>query len=607
MNIVIITRAFAVALVLVLTATGLWASGADEEEPAAATDKETVFDPATGQTWTAPEYGGTLTQGVRGFPPNNNSDGWSVHPGWAAHLISGVNEKLAFVDWGQSRDIWTGTQPWTAEMFIGNLAESWSTPDDTTFIWHIRQGVYWDNKAPVNGREFDAHDVEYNYHRYLGLGDFTEDGPSAHQSAITASGRAGVEIESVTATDKWTVVVKLKPHVLVLQHMLNNYLMIYAPEQIDEYGDAKDWRNLVGTGPLRLTDVVEGSSATWEKNPNYWGYDEKFPENRLPYIDKLRSLLLPDVSARLAAMRTGKIDMLSNTGDAYIQSLDDVESLQKTNPEIDVWPTYAWIAGAFLFNQSLPLTADVNVRKALQMSVDRETISATYYKGWGDPTPGALFNQRFIGYSWPMENWPDEVKREYEYHPEEAEALLDAAGYLRGADGYRFKVKLANNEANDSTYPEIIMGYFEAIGVDSELVILTRAEVGASQRADTHEWHLADGGWMGLTTHFGIGSVSQNIDGFSFNKAKDPRMEALYYAAEETMDIEEYKSIQRQADEITVREHWGLSKPFSPIVFVSHPWVQGYFGEDSLGRGERNTFLARLWIDSELKEAMMGN
>ena len=84
-------------------------------------------------------------------------------------------------------------------------------------------------------------------------------------------------------------------------------------------------------------------------------------------------------------------------------------------------------------------------------------------------------------------------------------------------------------------------------------------------------------------------------------------MEALYYAAEETMDIEEYKSIQRQADEITVREHWGLSKPFSPIVFVSHPWVQGYFGEDSLGRGERNTFLARLWIDSELKEAMTGN
>ena len=58
-------------------------------------------------------------------------------------------------------------------------------PDDTTFIWNIRKGVYWDDKEPVNGREFDAYDVEHNYHRYFGLGDFTEAGPSAHTFATT--------------------------------------------------------------------------------------------------------------------------------------------------------------------------------------------------------------------------------------------------------------------------------------------------------------------------------------------------------------------------------------------------------------------------------------
>ena len=82
----------------------------------------------------------------------------------------------------------------------------------------------------------------------------------------------------------------------------------------------KDWRNVVGTGPLRLTDVVEGSSVTWEKNPDYWGYDEKFPHNRLPYIDEYRSLLMPDMSTRLAALRTGKIDYMGNTGDEYLLS-----------------------------------------------------------------------------------------------------------------------------------------------------------------------------------------------------------------------------------------------------------------------------------------------
>ena len=45
---------------------------------------------------------------------------------------------------------------------------------------------------------------------------------------------------------------------------------------------------MVGTGAFMLTDYVEASSFTFTKNPNYWGYDEKYPDNRLPYIDQLR-------------------------------------------------------------------------------------------------------------------------------------------------------------------------------------------------------------------------------------------------------------------------------------------------------------------------------
>ena len=54
-------KILAVLFGLVLTATGLWASPAGEEEPAAAMDKEMVMDPATGKMVTAPVYGGTIT------------------------------------------------------------------------------------------------------------------------------------------------------------------------------------------------------------------------------------------------------------------------------------------------------------------------------------------------------------------------------------------------------------------------------------------------------------------------------------------------------------------------------------------------------------------
>ena len=95
MLIVQTTRIFAVALVLVLPATGLWAGAASEGEPAAAADKETVFDPATGMTWTAPEYGGTLTWAATAYP--ENADHWWVS-GWAHHFVGGVNERLAFAN-----------------------------------------------------------------------------------------------------------------------------------------------------------------------------------------------------------------------------------------------------------------------------------------------------------------------------------------------------------------------------------------------------------------------------------------------------------------------------------------------------------------------------
>ena len=54
----------------------------------------------------------------------------------------------------------------------------------------------------------------------------------------------------------------------ILPAVLNSFMgWMYPPEVIEEHGDAGDWQNLVGTGPMMLTDRVEGSSVTWVKNP----------------------------------------------------------------------------------------------------------------------------------------------------------------------------------------------------------------------------------------------------------------------------------------------------------------------------------------------------
>jgi len=133
-----ITRTFAVTLVLVATATGLWAAGA-EEAPAAAPDKKYVIDPSNGKVVTAPEYGGTLTFVYQYEPPNADM---SIAGYGASKAVSGVIEKLGHANWAIDRSVNDlGNEFLLEEHYAGALAESWERPDPGTVIFHIREGV----------------------------------------------------------------------------------------------------------------------------------------------------------------------------------------------------------------------------------------------------------------------------------------------------------------------------------------------------------------------------------------------------------------------------------------------------------------------------------
>ena len=360
----------------------------------------------------------------------------------AGKLIDSVNEQLAYGDWGLDReefDFKSGYAPLFA--LTGNLAESWETPDPLTYIFHIRQGVHYalnpDSEASrlVNGRELTADDVVYTYQRNTALGDFTE-------RPQNTSGFPIIDLpwESIEATDKYTVVFKLKePRLGALRGILNDWFSwILPPEVIEKYGDYTDWRNVVGTGPIMLNDYVEGVSKTYTKNPDYWGYDPKYPQNRLPYIDQLRFLYMAEEATRISALRTGKVDMLHQSGLSAITALDVAKSLQKTNPDIEMSSYFKRSFQVFGLNMRKPPFDDIRVRHAMQMAIDLETISDTYYAGlakW-EPMGGIAVKP----YANTFKDFPEELKGYYTYDPEGAEALLDAAGYKRGADGVRFKV-----------------------------------------------------------------------------------------------------------------------------------------------------------------------
>ena len=433
--------------------------------------KNYVTDPSTGKVVTAPEYGGTLTFARKESPAGPDT----VISGIGASAYgASVSEKLAMGDWATPRDKFDFQFLNVPTNTNGALAESWSQPDPLTYIVKVRQGVRWHDKSPMNGRELTAQDVEFNFHRQLGIGSgFTEPAETLTYGFMWP----GVKVESVTATDKSTVVFKLQEPALTILHAILNEIggFIYPPEVIQEHGDANDWRNLVGTGPMMLTDWVEGSSWTWDKNPNYWGYDEKYPENRLPYVDHLRALVMTEPATRLAGLRTGQLDL---SGFGQLSTLDQVESLQKTNPGIRIWPN----AGASIHSVGLNVQVepfdDIRVRKALQMAINLEEINNAYYKGYAEIIPQGQLS-RFVSEAViQFEDWPEDVKKVFDYDPEAAEALLDEAGYKRGADGVRFKTDIMHYAPRDLNYTQLLLSYWKKIGVDVEIDVQERAGFG---------------------------------------------------------------------------------------------------------------------------------
>ena len=589
---------------LVLTATGLWAAAADEE-PAAAMEKEMVMDPSTGEMVTAPEYGGTLTFANKLATVYIDS----FYGGFAGSTQSGFTEKLGIATWEIDRDVFNLQSGYVPLSVIrGSLAESWEQPDPTTYIFHLRKGVHWHDKAPMNGRELTADDVVFNWHRMMGIGEFAEAGGSPHQGQITA-----IPFESITATDRYTVVFKTTE---AQQDTLRNLVIhhaawVYPPEVIREHGNIQDWRHSVGTGPYMLTDVVEGVSMTFTRNPDYWGYDEKYPDNRLPYIDELTGLVMTEEATIVAGLRSGSIDYigLPGGGGAFLSSIDQAESLREKNPEL-VLTAWAYRSeNAVQFKMMEPPFNDVNVRAAMQMALDPQSINETYYKGFADTTPRTRIGDALAGYTVPFDEWPEDLKREYAYDPQEAERLLDAAGYPRGADGMRFNADLTIIDLLDVDYYQLAAVYWKKIGVDVEVIVLDRPAFIAAVQGLTYEGMSStvssyDFDALEAIREYHSSSVGKSGTGASQTGLQDAVFDALFDAAQAADNVEEQQRVVREIDLYLARIHALVWSPKPPQFNVNQSWVKGYNGEIDLGWGDRNAVFSRIWIDQDLKRDM---
>ena len=333
-----------------------------------ATVPATTVSPAADK----PQYGGTMTfvyTEPTGFDPANTM---SVQ---IYSSLSFCQDEMAQGDWakgpaGTSETDWMGGYVGRVGLLTGSLAESWDFPDGETIVFHLRKGVKFWNKPPVNGRELTAADVVWSMNREW----------SSPKGFPTFWFKPADRPTSFKALDKYTVEVKVPATMQgALFVFVADQTHIYAPEVVDKSGDYIDWRNQAGTGPFMLTDYVAGSALTFKRNPDYWMKDPLHPANQIPYVDGLKQLIITDVSTRLAAFRTAKLDYVGIYPNV---TFDDAQTLMKANAQLK----YKVVTGADkqlwmrTDKADLPFK-DVRVRQALNFAVDQPDIVKSYYRG----------------------------------------------------------------------------------------------------------------------------------------------------------------------------------------------------------------------------------
>jgi len=173
----------------------------------------------------------------------------------------------------------------------GDLAESWSQPDETKYVFKLRRGVRWQPKAPVNGRELTAEDVVYSVERFRTIKG------NANASMLKP-------VDRVEAIDRHTVRFTLKEPYAWFLDMLANPMAacIVARECVEKFGDLRSPEATVGTGPWMFESYRPNVGMTLVRNPTYF-------VSGLPYIDRVEIFVDEDNASRMAAFLGGKYDL----------------------------------------------------------------------------------------------------------------------------------------------------------------------------------------------------------------------------------------------------------------------------------------------------------
>ncbi len=278
------------------------------------------------------------------------------------------------------------------------LAKSWEFDEDTcTYTFHLEENVRWHDGEP-----FTADDVKFTIEAIMDPENGSENAPNYE------------DVEEITVLDPYTIAFKLSaPNVAFLDYMT----IAVLPKHLLEGEDMQTsdfFRSPVGTGPYKLASWDEGQAITLEKNTDYFQGE--------PNIDTIVFKIVTDDNAKALQMRSGELDLALLTPKDAQSFIDEAG-----------YTCYDMLTSDYrgiLFNFWNEYWQDNrDLIPAVCYGIDREAIIDAVLLGQGMAAYGPL--QRNV--------YNNEDVEHYDYDPEKARAVLEAAGCTMGDDGFYYR------------------------------------------------------------------------------------------------------------------------------------------------------------------------
>jgi peptide/nickel transport system substrate-binding protein len=320
------------------------------------------------------------------------------------------------------------------------LATRWENPNPTTWRFHLRRGVKFQNGDPLT-----AEDVK-----------FTIDTQLANKGG-TINAYLGAT-EAARVVDPYTIEITTKtPFPALLFNLTRVHIL---PRAYDKIGADAFAAKPIGSGPYRFVEWQRGQRIVLDVNGDYWGGQ--------PTPKRLVFRPIVDPSTRAAELRAGGVDIISNPPIPQVKELSAGDTMVLTVPGARVI--------AYPINTLQKPLNDVRIRRALNHAVDRETIVKSLLQGFGKAT-GQPFTTGWLGY--------DPEIKPYPYDPAQARRLLAEAGYPTGFE-VTWNISTGAFLA-DKEIAEAASAMLGQVGIRARLVPTERAKIQRDLQSSTFD------------------------------------------------------------------------------------------------------------------------